>query len=284
MNRSVPARHRVRAVAALALVGSISIPALAPLRAQSGHAADTAAHIAVLTPRDALVTGALAAGTLALLPVDQRIAHWMQQPSRQNNSALRHGATFFRDLGSPGTIVLGGATYLAGRLDGSPRAAEIGVRTLESIAAGSAVGFVIKGMVGRARPYAVGDTLPHDFHAGRGFHDDRYTSFPSGHTIAAFAAASAASQEIRVLWPHSSPVIAPALYAGATLVGLSRLYNDDHWASDVAAGAAVGTLAARVVVRYQRAHPGNAIDRLLIGTTVVPAPSGGMVLAWHRTL
>jgi membrane-associated phospholipid phosphatase len=216
------------------------------------------------------------------MPFDERIARWMQQPSHQSSAALRHGSKFVSDVGSIGTIAVGGATYLVGRFDSSPRVEELGVRTLESIAAGSAVGYVIKGVVGRARPYAVGDSLPHDLHPGRGFHDDRYTSFPSGHAIAAFATASAMSQEIRYLWPHSSPVIAPALYTGATLVGLSRLYNDDHWASDVVAGAAVGTLAARVVVRYQRAHPGNAIDRILIGTTVVPAPSGGMALAWHR--
>lgn len=271
-------RSRVRLLAALTLVSS------APLAAQTGTAADSARHIAVLTPRDAVVTGALAAGAVALFPFDERIAHWMQQPSRQNDAALRHGASFFRNLGSPGTIVIGGATYLAGRLDSSPRVEELGVRTLESIAAGSAVGFVIKGVAGRARPYAVGDSLPHNFRVGRGFGDDRYTSFPSGHSIAAFATASAMSQEIRYLWPHSSPVIAPALYTGAALVGLSRLYNDDHWASDVVAGAAVGTLAARVVVRYQRAHPGNVIDRMLIGATVVPAPGGGMALAWHRTL
>jgi len=279
----LPARARILRLVACLLAASAPL-ASAPLAAQARTSTDSASPIAVITPRDAIVTGALAAGTFALLPFDQRIAHWMQQPSRQGNDALRNSASFFRNLGSPGTIVIGGATYLAGRLDDSPRIEELGVRTLESIAAGSAVGYVIKGMAGRARPYAVADTLPHDFHAGRGFHDDRYTSFPSGHSIAAFATASAMSQEIRYLWPHSSPLIAPALYTGATLVGISRLYNDDHWASDVVAGAAVGTLAARVVVRYQRAHPNNAIDRILISTTVVPAPGGGMALAWHRAM
>lgn len=274
----VLARRGAAVFTALALLASTP----ASLRAQGSTMADSAQHIAVLTPHDAIVTGALAAATVALFPADERIARWMQQPSRQNNAALRHGATVFRNLGGPGTIVIGAATYLGGRIESSPRVEELGVRTLESIGAASVVGLAIKGVVGRARPFVVGDSLPHDFHPGRGFRDDRYTSFPSGHSIAAFATASAMSQEIRYLWPHSSPVITPALYTGAALVDLSRLYNDVHWASDVVAGAAVGTLAARVVVRYQRAHPGNAIDRLLIGTTVVPAPSGGMALAWHR--
>jgi membrane-associated phospholipid phosphatase len=275
----------IRSLAVAALGASLALAPITPLTAAAQAApADSAPRIHVLTARDAAVTGALALTAAALMPsADQHIAHWMQQPSRQSNDLAKNAATVVRDVGGPGTIVFGGATYVLGRIDQSPRLQELGLRTLESIAAGSAVGFVIKGAVGRARPYAVGDSLPHDFHAGRGYHDDRYTSFPSGHTIAAFATASAASQEIHYLWPHSSPLITPALYTGATLVGLSRLYNDDHWASDVAAGAAVGTLAARVVVRYQRAHPGNVVDRWLLPTSVVPAGHGAVALTWDRT-
>ena len=144
----LPTRARVLRLAACLLAASTPL-ASTPLAAQGDTSADSAPHVAVLTPRDVIVTGALAAGTFALLPFDQRIAHWMQQPSRQSNDALRNGAAFFRNLGSPGTIVIGGATYLAGRLDDSPRVEELGVRTLESIAAGSAVGYVIKGLAGR---------------------------------------------------------------------------------------------------------------------------------------
>jgi membrane-associated phospholipid phosphatase len=252
--------------------------ATAPAGAQQA-ATDSTAHISVLTARDALTLGAFAIGTAAVMPLDRHIAVESQRSSLQGNSALSHGATVFRNLGEPGAFVLAGGTYLYGRLGNSPKSAELGLRTFESIIAAGATTALIKGVAGRARPFVVADTNPHDYHSGRGFSDDRYASFPSGHVTTAFAAASAASQEIRYLWPHASRLWTPALYGAASLVGLSRIYNDQHWASDVVAGAAVGTLAARVVVRYQRAHPGNAIDRWLLPSSVTPQ-KGGMTMAW----
>src|SRR5437016_2629934 len=77
----------------------------------------------------------------------------------------------------------------------------------------------------------------------RGFKGTDFTSFPSGHTTAAFAAAAAVSSETSEWWPRSRWIIGPIVYAGATLVGVSRMYDDKHWASDVAMGAAIGTFA-----------------------------------------
>jgi membrane-associated phospholipid phosphatase len=53
-------------------------------------------------------------------------------------------------------------------------------------------------------------------------------------------------------------------YGGAGLVGLSRIYNNQHWASDVMAGATIGTLVGIKVVKYTHSNPGNNIDRALI--------------------
>ena len=47
-------------------------------------------------------------------------------------------------------------------------------------------------------------------------------------------------------------------------MGLSRIYNNQHWASDVMAGAALGTLVGIKVVKYTHSHPGNHIDQELI--------------------
>jgi membrane-associated phospholipid phosphatase len=64
---------------------------------------------------------------------------------------------------------------------------------------------------------------------------------------------------------------------GATLVGLSRIYHDAHWASDVALGAAIGTFGGLKVVRYSHHHPDNFIDRIMLPMRVVPSPQGASI-------
>jgi membrane-associated phospholipid phosphatase len=54
------------------------------------------------------------------------------------------------------------------------------------------------------------------------------------------------------------------MYGGATLMGVSRMYNNQHWASDVMGGAAIGTLIGLKVVKYTHSHPGSGIDNKLI--------------------
>ena len=68
------------------------------------------------------------------------------------------------------------------------------------------------------------------------------------------------------------------MYAGATAVGLSRMYHNRHWASDVVMGAAIGTFSGRKVVQYAHGHPGNLVDRILLSAAVVPDGYGGRML------
>jgi undecaprenyl-diphosphatase len=60
----------------------------------------------------------------------------------------------------------------------------------------------------------------------------RSTSFPSGHSAAAFAFATGACAEL--------PVLAPVLAPLAGTVAYSRVHIGVHYPSDVAAGAAIG--------------------------------------------
>ena len=68
------------------------------------------------------------------------------------------------------------------------------------------------------------------------------TSFISGHTSNIFTTATVFATNYKdVKW------VPPVAYGVATLVGLSRIYDNAHWASDVMAGAAVGFLSAKAV-------------------------------------
>jgi membrane-associated phospholipid phosphatase len=173
--------------------------------------------------------------------------------------------------------------YLGGRLSHNERLADLGLHGTEAIFVGLAATGLIKGVAGRARPY-MDTNNPHDFKPFRGFTGGSdYSSFPSGHTLTGFAVASAVTAETHRWWPHSTWYIAPAMYGGATMIGLSRMYNNKHWASDVMLGAAIGTFAGTKVVRYHHSHPKNRIDRWLLGATIVPNSGGGLSFAFSAT-
>ena len=75
--------------------------------------------------------------------------------------------------------------------------------------------------------------------------------------------------------PGAVKVAAPLLYTAALVPGLTRVYLDQHWASDIAAGAFVGALLGSRVVGYAHSHRRTRLDRVLLGVNVVPDGHGG---------
>ncbi len=213
--------------------------------------------------KDALILGAFTLGTVAVAPLDVAVAKRLQYPWVQENRWLRRSATGFRVLAVPGSLITGAALYGLGRADGQRRLQSLGLHSVESILIADVVGGTIKYVAGRARPYADIEN-PADFQLFRGFSDNKYRSFPSGHTINAFAFASTLTREVQFWYPRSAFYVGTVFYGGATLMGLSRIYNNQHWASDVMGGAAIGTLIGVKVVKYTHSHPGSHIDRELI--------------------
>lgn len=106
----------------------------------------------------------------------------------------------------------------------------------------------LKPLLARARPYTV---LPGLLPIGKPLRD---ASFPSGHTTAAFACATACRRSLR------SRFLRGLLLCMAVLMALSRLYVGVHYPSDVLAGALVGTLGSSTVCRLLR--PGREAQAL----------------------
>ena len=225
---------------------------------------DTIFHkTTLLTGKDALLLGAFTLGTVLVAPIDMQIANRLQDPGTQENRFLGRSATGFRLLADPGSFVTAAGIYVVGRIDGQRRVQALGLHSLESILLADVLGGGIKLVAGRQRPF-VDVKNPYSFQLWRGFQGDRYRSFPSGHTITAFAFASTVTRETQFWSPHVGFYVGTVFYGGAALVGLSRIYNNQHWASDVVAGAAIGTIVGLKVVKYTHSHPGNHYDQLLI--------------------
>jgi membrane-associated phospholipid phosphatase len=241
-------------------------------------------HKTLFTYRDGLLAVGFVGLTVAMFPVDRHIAETLQDEDLQANRFFDKSAKGVEWITTPGSFIIGGGLYAAGKLTGHKDLADLGWHGTEAVILASATTSFLKGVLGRSRPYVSGDTNPHDFHLGWGFGGGKYptgrsskdyVSFPSGHTTTAFAAASAVTSEMRRMWPKSTPFVATAMYGGATLVGLSRMYHNNHWASDVVLGAAIGTFSGLKVVRYSHGHPDNKLDRFILGATLIPAPGGG---------
>jgi membrane-associated phospholipid phosphatase len=233
----------------------------------------------LFTNRDAILAAGFAGLTVAMFPLDKNIARQIRQDSTFNGFT-QNSAVGFETISSPGAFVIGGGLYLIGRVAKKPDLADFGWHGTEAVLVANGITGLLKGTLGRARPFVSNDTNPRDFRFGRGFSSSDRQSFPSGHTSTAFAAAAAVTSEVRRLHPKALPFVAPVMYGGATLVGLSRMYHNKHWASDVALGAAVGTFSGLKVVRYSHAHPDNKIDRVMLHAVVTPDGHGGGYLGF----
>jgi len=264
-------QHVARAVdRALRLLLVVSLFA----RWSSAQVGDGSYQRPLFTWRDAVLAGGFAMGTLAIRPLDKSAAVSLQRPYSQQQRLLRTTSAIVRTIAEPGSVIIGTSMYAVGRVSHSDRLAELGLRGTEALFVGEGFANVLKYSFGRARPFV--DTVspnPDDWQLLRGLHrGDPYRSFPSGHTVAAFAAAAAVSSETSRWWPQATYYgIGPALYAGAIAVGASRMYENRHWASDVIMGAAIGTFAGTKVVRYHRTHPTNQLDRWLLRASLSPS-------------
>ena len=299
------ARIVLRRLRSLALAVLVASTTSAPLFAQvttgadgrtvvPRDTADASRRQTLFTYRDAALAAAFAGLTVAMFPLDRNIAQRLQDEDVRANRFFDKSATGVEVITSPGAFIIGGGLYAAGKLSGHPDLADLGWHGTESVILASGVTSMLKGLLGRSRPYATRDTNPHDFSFLRGFGKNvsgigpdgqilksrDFQSFPSGHTTTAFAAAAAVTSEARRILPQSLWIVAPVMYGGATLVGLSRMYHNNHWASDVILGAAIGTFSGLKVVRYSHAHPDNKLDRFILGATVVPNANGGGTLAF----
>ncbi|MBI4842415.1 MAG: phosphatase PAP2 family protein [candidate division NC10 bacterium] len=87
------------------------------------------------------------------------------------------------------------------------------------------------------------------------------SSQPSFTTANAFAVASVLSEH----FPH--PAVSLLSYGLASLAGLSRIYEDKHWASDVFLGAALGTVIGKTVAKLnEKRREGSRVSLIpLVG-------------------
>jgi membrane-associated phospholipid phosphatase len=117
---------------------------------------------------------------------------------------------------------------------------DLGLKLTEATVYSTLINYFIKFLTGRSRPFLNTGNL--DFNPIQLGYDQ--SSFPSLHSTNTFAFSKVMADEIdNIYWKIT-------WFTASTLVSLARIYNDQHWLSDVILGAAIGYFVGEFVSNH----------------------------------
>lgn len=232
----------------------------------SAQDSSTAAHTDTTWKPHAIkwweVGAVTAGGILTIALIDAPVQEWTSDPTHGSSTGddIARVTEYFGEAAV--VVPVTGGLILAGLIAKKPGVLHAGYRVGASVLVAGVVTQAFKYSLGRLRPYDTNDQWDFEPFSGA-------NSMWSGHTATAFAFATALSQEIDRTWATVG------LYTLATGTAWSRVYDNQHWVSDVVIGAAVGVASAKL-----------ATGRWTIFGLRAPVPlatPGGVSLMWHGT-
>lgn len=187
-----------------------------------------------------------------------------------SDSAREHGPTFgfvgktFDQLGGGASFLVLGGFYLAGAIGKDSKAKNVCLDGLAaSLIASGIITPVLSSVIGRDRPTE--ELGAYSFRPFEG------RAFPSGHATQAFTVATVISMSYDQVW------VKAVAYGAATMTAWGRVRRGKHFPTDVVAGAAIGTLVGRSVVRFNRKLRSGEREPEATGArlSILPLVSGG---------
>ena len=175
-----------------------------------------------------LLPAALAVTAITLITLTgsekKLLAEVQSHKNERNDRIMDYGKRLGEDLGKKLVV---GSLILGVVIDENKKITELVPVELKAVIAVGLANNLLKVVFRRALPsdspkdpYATGKTSrPPDL------------AFPSGHTSLMIVAATIAAHNLESL----GPVIPALLYAAAAVTGVSRMYHNQHWATDVIA-------------------------------------------------
>jgi len=200
-----------------------------------------------------LLTGAAVAGTVLAFTLDESARNAaLSSQSKAGDALANVGKEYGREVYG---FALSGGMYAGGLALGKRDLRITGILLFESIAAAGITTSVLKSLLGRSRPGEEEGRAKFRFFQFK----TGTTSFPSGHATVAFSVSSVLSARI------GNAYVTIGLYSLALLTAASRVYNDEHWFSDVLLGSAIGTAAGLTVNSLHDASKQGVAFRLIPG-------------------
>lgn len=226
------------------------------------HAGRVAASPIKFKFKDWAYTGA-AAGIITLSFTQDDFLHaklWGREGSSLNGLATYVGEPFGNPLYTASSAL---GIYLIGKSFKKDNLSEPALLAFQSIAISGASAMFFKLLFHRQRPYEA-NSADSQVWFGPSLKSNNL-SFPSGHTTTAFALASSLATYYKDKWE-----VGIILYSLAGITAWSRIHDNQHWFSDVVAGALLG---------YFIGHTVASPD--LYRWSVMPNSAGGMSLGFN---
>jgi hypothetical protein len=223
-------------------------------------------EIGSLSMKSAVIVAGASAGTYSIATEDryfrtQVTASHTETSDKLWNIAKEYGGTY-------SILGVAGSLYIGGLVVGSEEVRTTGRLVAEGLIVSGVTNGILKFTFGRARPYL--NTGNENFQWFETSND--YASLPSGHTTVAFTISTVLAERINRWWA-SIP-----LYGLAAATGYSRMYHDQHWASDVFLGAVIGYFSGKAITaaeEYRQKKSRTQGEALRIYPTI-----GGIGLAY----
>ena len=186
-----------------------------------------------------LTATACIGATVLIYSQDEQIREFFQ--SNRSNFTDNVSKYFFTPLGSGlYSLPFLGVLYIYGNTKNAERAEAAALNGVKAYIISRVFAQIIKQITHRHRPYQ--DVPPYPKNWDGPFSDIKYTSFPSGRTMTAFSIATVLASTYK-----DKKWVAILSYSLAGFTGLSRLNDDEHWASDVFVGAVLGIAIGKTI-------------------------------------
>jgi len=157
--------------------------------------------------------------------------------------------------------IFSAAVYAGGLLSSEDKVKNTGRLLMETITVSGVTALFLRWLTGRIRPPYSNDHMDFQwFETTEKFH-----SFPSGHAVVGVALSTVLAEQIDTWWSRTF------FYGMAFLSSFVRIYNNQHWFTDVTTGSLLGLGAGLFMVNREKAGTESFFKNKL---SVIPGANG----------
>ncbi len=200
------------------------------------------------TKKNLLISSAVVGGTVLISAADKEVKKEISVPGTGTyNGNFLDGPSAYGYVQYPS--IFGGALYTIGLLTRESELRKTGRMLIQSLVYSGTLTIGLRYLLGRTRPFSSKTGSQYEFTWFQSKGDTQ--SFPSGHTVVAFACSTILAEQIDTWWARA------ILYPFAALTAYARIHNNQHWLSDVVFAAALGYGTSKFVIGRERDREEN---------------------------